>query len=220
MIPSHLLLGKAEMLNFLTCQSFRLILKILSVRTIKYKAEISFFQSEWNFVSQILRSDTFRHHCKVLGEYKGFKNMPLLSAMKTWQIKLIIQPVGHLSISRELSNLSDKIHFHLCCGICLLADLHRHWNYCVITSTHLWQTIFDPRNAKIKLSVIVIKKQKQKQTNKKGVIVISLFLFFCFWMDFMFSLICEDKNNKELLDIRRANSGKWRKAWKSIGLDQ
>ena len=50
--------------SFWTCQSFGLILKILSVRTIKYAAEILFFcQSEWNFVSQILRSDTFRHHC-------------------------------------------------------------------------------------------------------------------------------------------------------------
>ena len=54
----------AEMLkSFSTCQSFLLILKILSVRTIKYEAEISIFcQSEWNFVSQNLRSDTFRHH--------------------------------------------------------------------------------------------------------------------------------------------------------------
>ena len=50
--------------SFWTCQSFGLTLKILSVRTIKYAAEILIFrQSEWNFVSQILRSDTFRHHC-------------------------------------------------------------------------------------------------------------------------------------------------------------
>ena len=37
---------KAEMLkSFWTCQSFGLILKILSVRTIKYEAEISIFSS-------------------------------------------------------------------------------------------------------------------------------------------------------------------------------
>ena len=60
-----LILLVPEMLkSFWTCQSFGLILKILSVRTIKYEAEISIFcQSEWNFVSQILRTDTFRHHC-------------------------------------------------------------------------------------------------------------------------------------------------------------
>ena len=54
-----------EMLkSFWTCQSFGLISKILSVRKIKYVAEtLIFCQSEWNFVSQILRSDTFRHHC-------------------------------------------------------------------------------------------------------------------------------------------------------------
>ena len=52
---------------FWTCQSFGLILKILSVRTIKYEAEISIFcQSEWNFVSQVLRSDIFRHHCMYI----------------------------------------------------------------------------------------------------------------------------------------------------------
>ena len=58
----------AEMLkSFWTCQSFGLILKILSVRTIKYAAEIlNFCQSEWNFVSQILRSDTFRYHCHCI----------------------------------------------------------------------------------------------------------------------------------------------------------
>ena len=38
--------------------------KILSVRTITYAAEILIFrQFEWNFVSQILQSDTFRHQC-------------------------------------------------------------------------------------------------------------------------------------------------------------
>ena len=54
----------AEMLkSFWTCQSFGLILKILSVRIKEYEAEISIFcQSNRNFVSQILRSDTFRHH--------------------------------------------------------------------------------------------------------------------------------------------------------------
>ena len=39
-------LAPAEILkSFLTCQSFGLILKILSVRTIKYAAEILFFVS-------------------------------------------------------------------------------------------------------------------------------------------------------------------------------
>ena len=47
-----------------SCQSFRMILKILSVRTTKNAAKILLFcQSEWNFVSQIHRSDTFRHCC-------------------------------------------------------------------------------------------------------------------------------------------------------------
>ena len=59
---------KPEMLkSFWTCQSFWLILIILSVRTIKYAAEIWIFhQSKWNFVSQILRSGTFRHHCQTV----------------------------------------------------------------------------------------------------------------------------------------------------------
>ena len=44
--------------------SFGLILNILSVRIIKYVADISILcQSEWNYVSQFLPSDTFRHHC-------------------------------------------------------------------------------------------------------------------------------------------------------------
>ena len=43
---------------FWTCQSFGLIMKILSVRTIRYAAEIFIFcQSKWNFVSQILWND-------------------------------------------------------------------------------------------------------------------------------------------------------------------
>ena len=50
--------------SFWTCQWFELTLKILLARTIKCAAEILFYcQSEWNFVSQILRSDTCRPHC-------------------------------------------------------------------------------------------------------------------------------------------------------------
>ena len=71
--------------SFWTCQSFGLILKILSVRTIKYAAEILIFcQSEWNFVGQILRSDTFRHHCDC-----GSLHYDVIRAL--WQ-QIIVMP--------------------------------------------------------------------------------------------------------------------------------
>ena len=73
--------------SFWTCQSFQLILKILSVRTIKYAAEILIFcQSEWHFVSQILRSDTFRHHChwwEALVCKTGFRSLFTLYTLLT-----------------------------------------------------------------------------------------------------------------------------------------
>ena len=74
---SPLCLSNAILKSFPTCRSFSLILKILSVRTLKYiENNSNFCQSEWNFVSQNLRTDTFQELWCILGDSLGVYRWP------------------------------------------------------------------------------------------------------------------------------------------------
>ena len=92
------------------------------VSPIKYTAEILIFcQSEWNFVSQIIRSDTFRHHCiqvsrskvKVKGHASLLHLVQLITQERFVHDDKMI-PID-IQVSRSRSKLMP-VYFTLCNG--------------------------------------------------------------------------------------------------------
>ena len=82
----------------------------LSVRTIKYAAEILIFcQSEWNFVSQILRFDTFRHHCTYRSKWVHI-SFRAASQMVLYRLHEVCPSDGQI---RQKFDRSDKTYVFL-----------------------------------------------------------------------------------------------------------